>query len=189
MSLNELIQPTDAAWLNPYVNNLQIYGNEVVNGNVNILGTTTVTNLNVTGTISGGGVGSSSDTRIVTTMNGPGFSVPYTYHITALIIGSVTHVTLHLPGNIQTASGSPAAITFGMNIPVPLAPTVSSFASWPVLVATYNGTSNVEQFGYISIEPTGVIIISSDAAGDFFAVGGNCGFEDLFVSWDLSSNV
>lgn len=152
----------------------------------------TVCNLNVLGTLTGSsssGVPSSADLRVSTMMNGPGFSVPYIYHITSSVIGSVTHVTLHLPGNIQTASGSPTIITFNDNIPLNLTPNVSSFASWPVLVATYNGSSNIGQFGYVSIQSSGVLTIYSDAAGDAFAVGGDCGFEDLFVSWDLSSNV
>lgn len=129
--------------------------------------------------------GSSTDTLVETKMNFPGGDTLYSYRYTTLKIGSVTMVMLHLPSNIQSASGSDAAITFNASLPQELAPIASSYSNWTILCVNNSGFVN----GSLSIQPTGFISITSGVDQDYFTGSGNCGIAaDAFICWNLSNN-
>ncbi|HXS60458.1 MAG TPA: hypothetical protein VN703_06565, partial [Candidatus Sulfopaludibacter sp.] len=111
--------------------------------------------------------------------------IGYIYHVSSISVGGVTHVSLHLPSNIQTIQASDT-IQFTQGIPENLWPTASSNVYFGVSVIQ----DGITYLGRLFINPSnGSIQIYADMDGASF--GGSSGGlpADIFVSWDLSSNV
>ncbi len=125
----------------------------------------------------------SSDTKVTNTVSGA-FADVYVFHISALTVGSVTKVSIHLPADVQPAAAN-ALLTFDAGVSAPLIPTSSSQSSWIVQV----DDNSVLATGLLSISPAGVMTLGVGPQGDPFTNAGNCGIpSDLFIQYDLSSN-
>jgi len=171
MSLTDLLVPT-ASYMNIFPNNISVANNLEVLGNLSVSGSSNVG-------------GESDDVTVTTTLTGA-ISDAYIYHVTSLEIDTVKHVTLHLPADVQ--SGSMAdVINITASLPVGFLPVNSGSSSFPIIV----NDSNVLVYGTLTINGgSGAMSIGVGAGSANFGAGSNCGLPyDVYVSWDLSSNV
>jgi hypothetical protein len=128
--------------------------------------------------------GSSSDTLLSGTISGA-FSDTYVYRITSIVNGSVTHVMLHFPSDVQHAT-SADILNFSAVIPSNLRPKAGSNVLFPIIVDSNSALS----LGLLTINASaGSISMGVGAGGGNFAGTGFAGIPgDIFISYDLSNN-
>jgi hypothetical protein len=150
----------------------------------------TVYNLTVTNQFVGptgpGGI-NGNDHTITCNLTGAIGVTGYIYHVSSITVDDVTQVSLHLPANIQ-ANAAADTIQFSEGIPEGLWPIASSQVFYPIIVLD----NSLNSLGHILINPSNgaIIICRLIDDGSPFTNSGNCGLPaDVFVSWDLSSNV